>query len=224
MFRRDELRPRKRRPLRLVEHEPAAPGSLPADASSPALPLLNRELSWLAFNERVIEEAYDERWPLLERLKFLAISQTNLDEFFMIRVSGLLDQLSSEIVEPTDDGLPTTDALARVRVAVQGMQGRQISCLVNDLLPKLAAAGISVLTWTDLSDVQHEAASAHFRRNVLPVLTPLAVDPGHPFPFLSNLSLNFAVEVKNTETGETKFARVKVPQAMPRLLPLRELV
>ena len=172
----------------------------------------------------MLEEAYDERWPLLERLKFLAISETNLDEFFMIRVSGLLDQLSSEIVEPTDDGLLPADALARVRVAVQGMEARQISCLVNDLLPKLAAAGISVLTWTDLNDAQHEAASAHFRRNVLPVLTPLAVDPGHPFPFLSNLSLNLAVEVKNPETGETKFARVKVPQAMPRLLPLRELV
>ena len=135
---------------------------------SPALPLLNRELSWLAFNERVLEEAYDERWPLLERLKFLAISETNLDEFFMIRVSGLLDQLSSEIVEPTDDGLPTADVLSRVRAAVQEMEKRQISCLVNDLLPKLAAAGISILTWTDLNEAQREASSAHFRRNVLP--------------------------------------------------------
>ena len=120
MIRRDEQRPRKRRPLRLVEDELAAsqPRARPAVAS-PALPLLNRELSWLAFNERVLEEAYDERWPLLERLKFLAISETNLDEFFMIRVSGLLDQLSSEIVEPTDDGLPPAEALARVRAAVQ---------------------------------------------------------------------------------------------------------
>src|SRR5450759_4525618 len=176
MFRRNELRPRKRRPLRLVQEELIASGSTPADAPSPAPVLLNRELSWLAFNERVIEEAYDERWPLLERLKFLAISQTNLDEFFMIRVSGLLDQLSSEIVEPTDDGLLPADALAHVRVAVQGMEERQISCLMTDLLPKLAAAGISILTWSDLSDAQREAASAHFRRNVLPVLTPLAVD------------------------------------------------
>jgi len=224
MFRHDELRPRKRRPPRLglAQDEPAVQGSAPVAA--PSLPLLNRELSWLAFNERVLEEAYDERWPLLERLKFLAISETNLDEFFMIRVSGLLDQLSSEIVAPTEDGLFPADALARVRTAVQGMEERQISCLVKDLLPKLAAAGISVLTWADLNDAQREAASTYFRRNVLPVLTPLAVDPGHPFPFLSNLSLNLAVEVKNTETGETKFARVKVPQAMPRLLPLRELV
>ena len=225
MIRRDEQRPRKRRPLRLVQDEPAAPQpAAPSAASSPALPLLNRELSWLAFNERVIEEAYDERWPLLERLKFLAISETNLDEFFMIRVSGLLDQLSSEIVEPTDDGLLPAEALTRLRTAVQAMEARQTACLVNDLLPKLAAEGISILTWGDLGDVQRDAASAHFRRNVLPVLTPLAVDPGHPFPFLSNLSLNLAVEVKNPETGETKFARVKVPQAMPRLLPIRELV
>jgi polyphosphate kinase len=225
MIRRDEQRPRKRRPLRLVQDEPAAPqpATLSVEAS-PTLPLLNRELSWLAFNERVLEEAHDERWPLLERLKFLAISETNLDEFFMIRVSGLLDQLSSEIVEPTDDGLLPAEALARVRAAVQSMQLRQTSCLVGDILPKLASAGISILTWSDLNDVQREASSAHFRRNVLPVLTPLAVDPGHPFPFLSNLSLNLAVEVKNPETGETKFARVKVPQAMPRLLAVRELV
>jgi len=224
MFRRDEQRPRKRRPLRLVHDEPVVAGSAPAAAPLPALPLLNRELSWLAFNGRVIEEAYDESWPLLERLKFLAISETNLDEFFMIRVSGLLDQLSSEVVEPTDDGLPPAEALARVRAAVQEMEARQTSCLVNDLLPKLAQAGISIVAWSDLSDAQREAASTNFRRNVLPILTPLAVDPGHPFPFLSNLSLNLAVEVKNPETGETKFARVKVPQAMPRLLPLRELV
>ncbi|HEX7527660.1 MAG TPA: polyphosphate kinase 1, partial [Thermoanaerobaculia bacterium] len=224
MIRRDEQRPRKRRPLRLVQDEPAAPQPAALSAASPTLPLLNRELSWLAFNERVLEEAYDERWPLFERLKFLAISETNLDEFFMIRVSGLLDQLSSEIVEPTDDGLLPAEALARVRTAVLAMQLRQTSCLVGDLLPKLAAAGISILTWNDLNDAQREASSAHFRRNVLPVLTPLAVDPGHPFPFLSNLSLNLAVEVKNPETGEMKFARVKVPQAMPRLLAVRELV
>ncbi|MFI5198240.1 MAG: polyphosphate kinase 1 [Thermoanaerobaculia bacterium] len=224
MFRRDEQRPRRKRPLGLVLGEPVTPGPGPTPAPSPSLPLLNRELSWLEFNKRVLDEAYDERWPLLERLKFLAISETNLDEFFMIRVSGLLDQLSSEVVEPTDDGLSPAEALARVRAAVQEMEARQTSCLMTDLLPKLAAAGISILTWSDLSETQREAASTHFRRNVLPVLTPLAVDPGHPFPFLSNLSVNLAVEVKNPETGETKFARVKVPQAMPRLLPLRELV
>src|SRR5262249_61693876 len=114
----------------------------------------------------------------------------NLDEFFMIRVSGLLDQLSSEFVEPGDDGLPPAEALARIREAVQKMETRQTACLVADLLPKLAANGTSILAWDALPDEQRAGASAYFRRNVLPVLTPLAVDPGHPFPFLSNLSMN----------------------------------
>jgi polyphosphate kinase len=218
----NEPRPKRRRKLTLVEAEHAAPTL--AGAPSPGLPLLNRELQWLAFNERVLDEACDERWPLLERLKFLCITETNLDEFFMIRVSGLLDQLSSEIVEPGDDGLSPAEVLQRVRTIVQGMEARQTACLVNDLLPKLAANGIFVLTWDALTDEQRAGAAAYFRRNVLPVLTPLAVDPGHPFPFLSNLSMNFAVEVKNPETGDVKFARVKVPQVLPRLLPLREIL
>ncbi len=217
---RHDERPKRRRKLVLVEPEPAA---APASAS-PGPPLLNRELSWLAFNERVLDEACDEKWPLLERLKFLCITETNLDEFFMIRVSGLLDQLSSEVVEPGDDGLPPAEVLARVRAAVQQMEARQTACLVADLLPKLAANGIAVLAWDVLSEEQRAAATAYFRRHVLPVLTPLAVDPGHPFPFLSNLSTNFAVEVRNPESGEVKFARVKVPQVLPRLLPLREVL
>jgi polyphosphate kinase len=216
----NEPRPKRRRKLVLVEAEPS---SAPAPAG-PGLPLLNRELSWLAFNQRVLDEAFDERWPLLERLKFLCITETNLDEFFMIRVSGLLDQVSSEVFERADDRLPPAEALARIRTAVQEMEARQTACLVADLLPKLAANGIALLPWDALSEEQRAGAAAYFRRNVLPVLTPLAVDPGHPFPFLSNLSMNFAVEVKNPETGEVKFARVKVPQVLPRLLPLREIL
>jgi polyphosphate kinase len=216
----NEPRPKRRRKLALVEAEPS---SAPAP-SGPGLPLLNRELSWLAFNERVLDEAFDERWPLLERLKFLCITETNLDEFFMIRVSGLLDQVSSEVVEHSDDRLPPAEALARIRTKVQEMEARQTACLVADLLPKLAASGIAVLTWEALNEEQRAGAADYFRRNVLPVLTPLAVDPGHPFPFLSNLSMNFAVEVRNPESGEVKFARVKVPQVLPRLLPLREIL
>jgi polyphosphate kinase len=216
----NEPRPRRRRKLVLVEAETSA---APAPAG-PSLPLLNRELSWLAFNQRVLDEAFDERWPLLERLKFLCITETNLDEFFMIRVSGLLDQLSSEVVEHADDRLQPAEALAQIRTTVQEMEARQTACLVADLLPKLAANGIAVLTWDALTEEQRMGATAYFRRNVLPVLTPLAVDPGHPFPFLSNLSMNFAVEVKNPETGDVKFARVKVPQVLPRLLPLREIL
>ncbi|HVO49459.1 MAG TPA: polyphosphate kinase 1 [Thermoanaerobaculia bacterium] len=216
----NEPRPKRRRKLVLVEAE-SSPAAAP---SGPGVPLLNRELSWLAFNQRVLDEAFDERWPLLERLKFLCITKTNLDEFFMIRVSGLLDQVSSEVVEHSDDRLPPAEALARIRTTVQEMEARQTACLVADLLPKLAANGIAVLTWDALNDEQRTGAAAYFRRNVLPVLTPLAVDPGHPFPFLSNLSMNFAVEVRNPENGEVKFARVKVPRVLPRLLPLREIL
>ncbi|MBL8113915.1 MAG: polyphosphate kinase 1 [Acidobacteria bacterium] len=187
------------------------------------MPLLNRELSWLEFNERVIDESLDERWPLLERLKFLTISETNLDEFFMVRVSGLREQLTAELVEPTDDGLSPQEQLSRIREAVQRMKGRQTACLMTDLLPKLSQAGIAILAWTDLNDGQKTAAQNYFRRYVLPVLTPLAVDPGHPFPFLSNLSLNLAIEVHNPETNETKFARVKMPPALPRLISVREI-
>ncbi len=217
-------RPRKKRNLALVEPDVVPAAVAPAPAGAPATPLLNRELSWLEFNDRVLDEAYDERWPLLERLKFLCISETNLDEFFMIRVAGLLDQVVSEKVEPGDDRLSPADLLAKIREAVLKMEARQSRCLRQDLLPKLSAAGISILTWSDLPEEQRETANAWFRRNVLPVLTPLAVDPGHPFPFLSNLSINLAVEVKNPETGEVKFARVKAPPALPRFVALREAI
>jgi polyphosphate kinase len=220
-----ESRPRRRRNLELVE--PATESAILSSGAhppGPAVPLLNRELSWLEFNERVLDEAHDERWPLLERLKFLCISVTNLDEFFMIRVAGVLDQVWSGKVEPGDDGLAPTEQLTRIREAVVKMASRQSRCLLSDLLPKLASAGISIISWGDLPEPQREVARAYFRRNVLPVLTPLAVDPGHPFPFLSNLSINLAVEVRNPDTGEVNFARVKVPPALPRLVPLREIV
>jgi polyphosphate kinase len=191
---------------------------------APRTPLLNRELSWLDFNQRVLEEARDERWPLLERLKFLCISESNLDEFFMIRVSGLRDQLSVDRTERSDDGLTAREQLMLVRKGVLAMEAEQTACLHEDLLPRLAAAGISVLSWDDLEEERKEAARSYFRRNVLPVLTPLAVDPGHPFPFLSNLSLNLAIETRNPETAEVKFARVKMPPSVPRLLSLRAVV
>ena len=221
---RHESRPRSPRKLELVEAatETATPLA-PVPPSAPALPLLNRELSWLEFNERVLDEAVDERWPLLERLKFLCISETNLDEFFMIRVAGVLDQVWSGKVEPAEDGLTPAEQLLNIRQAVLKMEARQSACLTGDLLPKLAAAGITVLSASDLAEGTREAASAYFRKNVLPVLTPLVVDPGHPFPFLSNLSINLAVEVKDPETGDVRFARVKVPAALPRLVSLREI-
>ncbi|MBK9967448.1 MAG: polyphosphate kinase 1 [Holophagales bacterium] len=201
-----------------------SPRRRPSASDSPLTPLLNRELSWLDFNQRVLEEARDERWPLLERLKFLCISESNLDEFFMIRVSALRDQLSADLAERSDDGLSAREQLMLVRKGVLAMEAGQTACLHEDLLPRLAAAGISVVAWEELEEERKEAARGYFRRNVLPVLTPLAVDPGHPFPFLSNLSLNLAIETKNPETGEVKFARVKMPPAIPRLLSLRAVV
>jgi polyphosphate kinase len=223
------MRAAKKRRLKLVPADVGAPSHLSTPGAVqappwPNVPMLNRELSWLAFNDRVIDEAYDTTWPLLERLKFLAISETNLDEFFMVRVAGLLDKLWSENPEPSDDGLPAAEQLRLIRQAVQRMEARQTTCLMGDLLPRLAAAGIHILTWADLQEPQREAARLYFRHHVLPVLTPLAVDPGHPFPFLSNLSLNLAVELRHPETGRTMFARVKIPPAIPRLLPLRELL
>ena len=212
-------------PPAAAEEEPGPPSGTPEPSgAAPKVPLLNRELSWLDFNQRVLEEARDERWPLLERLKFLCISESNLDEFFMIRVSGLRDQLSADLAEMSDDGLTAREQLALVRKGVLAMEAEQTACLHEDLLPRLAAAGISVLAWEDLDDERKEAARSYFRRNVLPVLTPLAVDPGHPFPFLSNLSLNLAIETRNPETGELKFARVKMPPSVPRLLSLRSIV
>ncbi len=202
------------------EPEPAA---LPPPKAPQTL-LFNRELSWLDFNYRVIEEALDDRWPLLERLKFLAISETNLDEFFMIRVAGVRDQVVSENIEPSDDERPPKEVLARIRKTVLEMEQLQTKCLLEDILPKLSAQGIQVVSWADLGPDRQPAASSYFRQHVLPILTPLAVDPGHPFPFLSNLSLNLAIEVRNPVSGETKFARVKMPAALPRLLSLREVV
>jgi polyphosphate kinase len=207
------------------EDEPApADGDDAAPAAASLTPLLNRELSWLDFNQRVLEEARDERWPLLERLKFLCISESNLDEFFMIRVSALRDQLSADLSEQSDDGLTAREQLMLVRKGVLAMEADQTACLHEDLLPRLAAAGISIVSWEELDEERKEAARGYFRRNVLPVLTPLAVDPGHPFPFLSNLSLNLAIETRNPETREVKFARVKMPPAIPRLLSLRAIV
>jgi len=193
------------------------------ESAGAGTPMLNRELSWLAFNERVIEEAENPALPLLERLKFLAISETNLDEFFMIRVSGIREQLSAEITGLSDDGLTPLEQFDRIRKAVKKMVSRQFRCL-EGLAGQLAESGIGILRVPDLNDEQRAAVRQYFRRSVFPVLTPLAVDPGHPFPFLSNLSLNLAVELRDPETGQVRFARVKVPETLPRLVPLRRIV
>jgi polyphosphate kinase len=208
----------------LTEVPPPPSDSSPDSAAAEPSPLLNRELSWLAFNDRVIEEAEDTSHPLLERLKFLAISQTNLDEFFMIRIAGLRAQLSAEVTERSIDGLTPGEQLDASRRMVKKMIQRQTKCLVEDLVPRLADAGITILPISSLDEGRRALAGEYFRRTVFPVLTPLAFDPGHPFQFLSNLSLNVAAELKNPETGAVQFARVKVPPTLPRLVPLRRIV
>ena len=199
------------------------PTATSPDLTSPAL-YINRETSWLAFNERVLDQARDPRWPVLERLKFLAIYASNLDEFFMIRVSGLHEQLeAAALVEASPDGLSAREQLTRIGQVIRAQLETAAHLLANDLLPALAGRGIRIRDWESLDAETKRAARKYFRRSVFPVVTPLAVDPGHPFPFLSNLSLSLAVEARDPETKERKFARIKVPEILPRFLPFETI-
>ena len=191
----------------------------PPSLDDPAL-YVNREISWLAFNERVLGEALSPRWPLLERLKFLAIFSSNLDEFFMIRVSGLHEQLEAAVVETSPDGLGPREQLVRIGRILRAQLEVAGKLLSEDLLPALAAEGIHLRDWESLGAERKRLGRQYFRRSVFPVLTPLGVDPGHPFPFLSNLSLSLAIEMRDPDTDEKRFARVKVPESLPRFVPL----
>lgn len=191
----------------------------PNDLSSPAL-FINRELSWLAFNERVLAQAQDETHPLLERVKFLAISGTNLDEFFMVRVATILKKFRAGIDEVSMDGLTTEQELATIRSRALAQMQEQTACWTGALRPLLAAEGIHFLDPADYTPAVDAWLSQYFKSHIFPVLTPLAFDPGHPFPYISNLSMNLAVRVKHG--GRTKFARVKVPGMLPRFIPLPE--
>jgi polyphosphate kinase len=185
------------------------------DLSDPSL-FVNRELSWLAFNDRVLDQARDARWPLLERLKFLAIHGANLDEFFMIRVSGLHEQLDASPHSKQADGIEVRELLGRIRKIAQ-RQMNEASLLYREVLAsELADSGLRLRSYGDLSEREREWARDYFRAAVFPVLTPLGVDPVHPFPFLSNLSLSLAVELHDPSIGEHRFARVKVPESLPR--------
>jgi polyphosphate kinase len=179
----------------------------------------NREISWLAFNRRVLEEALDPAWPLLERMKFLAIFQSNLDEFFMIRVSGLQDQLEASVVERSPDGLSAPEQLRAISEIVRRDVAAAQLALVEDVLPALARAGVRVFRWAELDSERRKDLTHYFENVVYPVLTPLAFDPAHPFPFVSNLSLSLAVELSDRDVPRTFFARVKVPPSLPRLVP-----
>jgi polyphosphate kinase len=194
----------------------------PPDLADPAL-YINRQISWLAFNQRVLNEALAPRWPLLERVKFLALYASNLDEFFMIRVAGLHEQLESAATEPSPDCLSPRQQLTEIGQITRRQLEAASKVLSADLLPALAAHNIHIRNWQSLDAETRRAARQYFRRAVFPVLTPLAVDPGHPFPFLSNLSLSLAVEARDPDSKDRRFARVKVPEILPRFVSLAGL-
>ncbi|MTJ53616.1 polyphosphate kinase 1 [Anabaena sp. UHCC 0253] len=181
---------------------------------------INRELSWLEFNSRVLHEACDPRTPLLERLKFLAIFSSNLDEFFMVRVAGLKQQIEATVNLLTPDGRTPQKQLDDIRRNLRPQVQRQNAEFEKVLQPLLAQQGIYILDYIELNEKQRNYLDNYFEEQVFPVLTPLAVDPSHPFPYISNLSLNLAVVLKNPDTEEEFFARVKVPRVLPRFLPL----
>lgn len=180
---------------------------------------INRELSWLEFNHRVLEEALDQHHPLLERVKFLSIVSSNLDEFFMIRVAAIREQIIADYVEYSPDGLVPLQQMKAIHERVSSMVKQMSECFWKDLHPKLSNAGICLLKIDELKSEDKSKLADLFARKIFPVLTPLAFDPGHPFPYISNLSLNLAVVV-TSKNGEERFARVKVPDVLPRLIEI----
>ena len=184
--------------------------------------LTDRELSWLAFDQRVLELAEDESIPLLERVRFLAIFSSNLDEFFMVRIATLMSKIESGVKSHNSAGFTPTKLLEKISAETRVLIGRQAKCFQDSILPALKAEGISLVSWDELSEQEKSYTTGLFNTRIFPVLTPLAVDPSHPFPYISGLSLNLAVIVKNRKTGEDFFARVKVPPVLSRFLPTSE--
>jgi polyphosphate kinase len=200
---------------------PMAPGPITRDGGG-ADRFLNRELSWLDFNARVLALAEDSARPLLERAKFLSIFSTNLDEFFEVRVAGLQGQVAAGLRTRSPDGLDPAETVRAIREEVRALVERQTTIFTTDVAPNLEEAGIRFQSWADLDAHDRGELQHVFDERVYPVLTPLAVDPAHPFPYISNLSLNLAVVVRDPETREQRFARVKVPPLLPRFVPLSE--
>jgi polyphosphate kinase len=209
-----------------------SPPPTPALTLTPQL-YINRELSWLEFNSRVLHEAFDTRNPLLERLKFAAIFSTNLDEFYMVRVAGLRRQLAANVTVTAPDGLSPQEQLDAISARVRDLLAQQQRLIHEQLLPELAERGVRLVPLEELTAEEWARLDEYFEKQVYPVLTPLAVDPGHPFPYISNLSLSLAVEIRDPVTLEDHFARVKVPRSLPRwvkigrtnqFVPLEQLI
>ncbi|HHE32222.1 MAG TPA: polyphosphate kinase 1 [Chlorobaculum parvum] len=197
--------------------------ALEKDLRDPSL-YVNRELSWIDFNQRVLEEAVDPlAHPLLERIKFISIFSSNLDEFFMIRVAGLDDQCAAGITERSVDGLTPMEMVDQIRERVTDQLRQRNDCFFEVLYPALRRKGIEFVRTSSLTPHQQKLLQEFFREEIFPVLTPLAFDTGHPFPFMSNLSLSLAVELEDEESGSIKFARVKVPGILPRFIRLDQV-
>jgi len=225
--------------MKIVANKQPAPDDRRGDPSSATPPsklmdakqlFLNREFSLLEFFRRVLEEGMDQSQPLLERLKFLAIFSSNVDEFFMIRVSGLKEEVEHEVTELSPDGMTPAGQLAAIRERLSLMLEEQSRCLVEEVLPGLEAQGVSLASYNSLSGEEHDAIQDYFEEQIFPVLTPQAVDPSHPFPYVSSLSLNIGLMVAPLpEHGITsslvgkidpRFARIKLPPLVPRLIPV----
>src|SRR6185436_9019500 len=197
-------------------------GSQPKKRSFQPQHFINRELSWLEFNQRVLEEALDARNPLLERLKFLCIVSSNLDEFFEVRVAGIKQQIESDAVERSMDGLTSTETFQAIVKRVRRMINDQYTCWREDLQPSLATHGIRILKLSELDLTDAGWLLQYFRAQVRPVLTPLAIDPAHPFPQLLNKSLNLIVRLEMDRNGESHkhLAVVQIPRILPRMVRL----
>lgn len=209
--------------------------STSADSAGDAfdgITLFNREVSWLEFNRRVLEEAMDENLPILERLKFLSIFSTNLDEFFMIRVSGLKEQIEEGVIELSPDGLNATEQLREIGKRLRPMLKRQVSYLNDTVLPQLAKDNITIEPYKSLNAKDKRKLDKYFRDNLFPILTPQSVDSSHPFPYISNLSLNLGLFIEPNRNftqknlkhlfRQKRFARIKLPPTLPRLIPINE--
>jgi polyphosphate kinase len=183
---------------------------------------INREVSWLQFNDRVLHLAIDPATPLLERLRFLAIFSSNLDEFYMVRVAGLREQVEAGIARRGSDGLTPSDTLEAIAKHIGPAVEAQVRCFLDDVVPALAKEGIRLTDMSELDQRELDEISDYFEHQIFPVLTPLAVDPSHPFPHISNLSLSLAVTVRDPDRASNRFARVKVPAILPRFVPLSD--
>ncbi len=207
-----------------TDHGPGGEGGGPAP-DEPSLPrdrVANREMSWLDFNARVLAQAEDRRLPLLERLKFLAIFASNLDEFYMLRVAGLKRRQDMGLTMRASDGLTPRETLGLISTRTQELVQQHARCWLEDVEPALSAEGIRVVHWETLDPAERDRLAEYFKSQVFPVLTPLAVDPAHPFPYISGLSLNLAVIVRDPEIDVERFARVKVPNNVQRFVRVKE--